>query len=427
MVRAILNVPGHLPAMPKAASTNAVEQAQNYQRRARELIQKSERKAVDALLAQNPHLAAPVLDHLASLGYKQNATVGPLKETPSAFKSAMEQRDAIMKQQKSTPLRIEDDPSVPPEDIIPSKYWTLGSLSVNLFVDKVLPSLEPISLSKANLKVMIARGDSVGNKSNMCKLLEFMTGAAPDFQMNGSMRRWSCLIKFLNDSNIDKDRRAQQLMLPLDWTKVGIYMLDIQGDNVWVIHIQSNKKIDFSNLVPDQVVDKTTLQIDFNWSDARVALTSQGPWQMKPIPLTCHFDDQEDSSGMPSAKKPRTQPAIMDGVFSRSGSQESGAASSNGMGMPSLGPAAPEEVVVEVPEDEEQTPEPGDGAAEPSSESANTQVALLESSVFPVNLEGAFDLTVETPGFDTQPPHAGLLADTQPDFDETQLRPPDDF
>jgi hypothetical protein len=276
-------------AMPKAASKTAVEQAQNYQRRARELIQKSERKAVDALLAQHPHLAAAVLDHLASLGYKKDGTIGPIKETPSAFTSAMQQRDEKLKQQRSEPLQIEDDPTVPQEDIIPSRYWTLASLSVNLFIEKVLPSLEPISVSKANLKVLIARGESVSNKSNMCKLVEFMIGASGDFQLNGSMRRWSCLLKFLSDSNMDKGRRAKELMLPHDWTKAVMYMLDIQGDNVWVTHSQSNKKVDFSHLVPAQV-DKTTLQIEFNWSDARVALTPQGPSLMKPIPLACHFD-----------------------------------------------------------------------------------------------------------------------------------------
>lgn len=206
------------------------------------MIQKSERKAVDALLAQHPHLAAAVLDHLASLGYKKDGTIGPIKETPSAFTSAMQQRDEKLKQQRSEPLQIEDDPTVPQEDIIPSRYWTLASLSVNLFIEKVLPSLEPISVSKANLKVLIARGESVSNKSNMCKLVEFMIGASGDFQLNGSMRRWSCLLKFLSDSNMDKGRRAKELMLPHDWTKAGIYMLDIQGDNAWVTHSQSNKK-----------------------------------------------------------------------------------------------------------------------------------------------------------------------------------------
>ena len=99
--------------MPKTAPKNAVEQAQNYQRRARELIQKSERKAVDAMLAQYPHLAAAVLEHFASLGYKQDGTSGPVKETPSAFTAAMKQRAEKVKQQKGEPLQLQDDPSAP--------------------------------------------------------------------------------------------------------------------------------------------------------------------------------------------------------------------------------------------------------------------------------------------------------------------------
>jgi hypothetical protein len=412
--------------MPMVASKTAVEQAQNYQRRARELIHKSERKAVDVLLAQQPHLAAPVLDHLASLGYKQHATTGAMKETPSAFKTAMAHRDENLKRLKNSPLRIDDDPTVLQDDIIPSKYYTLGSLSVNLIVDKLLSSLEPISLSKANLKVMVARGDVVGNKSNLCKLLEYMTGVASDFQLHGSMRRWSCLLKFLSDSNMAKDRRAKELMLPHDWTKVGIYMLDIQGDNVWVTHSQSNKKVDFSHLVPAQVKDKTTLQIDCNWSDARVALTSKGPQLMKPIPLACHFDDHEDSSGIHLAKKPRTQPAIMDGEASQPVPQEPGAPSSSGMDSASQEPAAPEEAVVEIPEHFAQTPGPADAEAEHPSESANTMVGHIESSVLPQSLEGAFDLAVETPGFDQSQQPAGCAAGTLVDFDESQQQPPED-
>ena len=104
---------------------------------------------------------------------------------------------------------------MPQEVIVPSRYWTLGSLSVNLFIDKVLPSPEPISLSKANLKVLIARGDSVANKASLCKLVEFMTGAPCDFQLSGSMRRRSCLLKFLAESNIDKGRGQGSCSCPM--------------------------------------------------------------------------------------------------------------------------------------------------------------------------------------------------------------------
>ena len=408
-------------AMPKTVSKNAVEQAQNYQRRARELIQKSERKAVDALLAQYPHLAAAVLEHLATLGYKKDGDTGPVKETPSAFTTAMQLRDARMKQQKCEPLQLEDDPSVPQDDIIPSRYWTLGSLSVNLFMDKVLPSLEPISLSKANLKVLVARGDAVGNKAALSQLVEFMTGASCDFQLNGSFRRWSCLLKFLGESNVDKGRRAKELQLPHNWARVGICTLDIQGDSVAVTHNESKKKVDITDLVP-AMVDKTALYIDFNWSDARVALAARGPQLMKPIPLACQFPCHVGGSGEPLAKRPRTQPAIMDGLVQGPGSQETGAAASSHMGSRSQAPAAPEEVVETPGPQEETLPAPaGDAAGLASASEADvTQAGLVESS--PQGFAQTWDLTGET----QQPfPSPKVCLETLvDDVDESQVEPP---
>ena len=65
-------------------------------------------------------------------------------------------------------------------------------------------------------------------------------------------------------------------------------MLDIQRDKVVVTQSGSNEKVDLSHLVP-ALVDTSNLHIDFNWSDARVALAAQGPVLMKPISLACHF------------------------------------------------------------------------------------------------------------------------------------------
>ena len=410
--------------MPKTALKNAVEQAQNYQRRARELIQKSERKAVDAMLAQYLHLAAAVLEHLASLGYKQDGTSGPVKETPSAFTAAMKQRDEKVKQQKGEPLQLQDDPSVPQEDIVPSRYWTFGSLSANLFIDKVLPSLEPISLSKVNLKVLAARGDSVAsvaNKASLCKLVEFMTGAPCDFQLGGSMRRWSCLLKFPAESNIDKGRRAKELQLPHDWAKVGTCMLDIQGDKVAVTHSESNEEVDLSHLVP-ALVDASNLHIDFNWSDAGVALAAQGPVLMKPIPLACHFLCQEGGSREPPAKRPRKPAGIMDGLAPSPQIQETGAASSDRIGLPSQAPAAPEGVVKSLGHGEEAplSADGDDAGLGSGTQSCLTQAGLVES--FPRNLAELFDLTVETqlPSTLVKTPETQFDNDT----DESQQEPP---
>eukprot|EP00975_Prorocentrum_lima_P048982 10248008-Prorocentrum_lima.AAC.1 len=54
---------------------SSAQQAANYQRRARELSLKAERKELDELLNKHPHLATALLQEATNLGYSMKGEV----------------------------------------------------------------------------------------------------------------------------------------------------------------------------------------------------------------------------------------------------------------------------------------------------------------------------------------------------------------
>ena len=78
-------------------------------------------------------------------------------------------------------------------DWVPTKCWTLGSLSVTLLVSHVLQPVEPQAFSAANLRSMKKHGQSVSSKLGLLRLVEYTTGCDGGFELVGCLRYWPYL------------------------------------------------------------------------------------------------------------------------------------------------------------------------------------------------------------------------------------------
>lgn len=329
-------------APKKAVGTklSAAEQAANYQRRARELCLKAERKELDQLLNKHPHLATALLQEAKNLGYSMKDEVFQ-GETPSLM------RAATLAKQKSakapSPLALEDIHAGGPgqaQDTVPTKYWTMGSLSVQLLSKRILATMEPVALSMANLRSMSLRGNGDHGKAELMKIIEFMTGLSPDTPLTGELRNWTNLEGMMVQKNIGHGRRARDMKLPPDWKEAGAFRLEVVDSGLTIHHNFTKDQVHLEAESLDGQAEDFILEM--NWSESR-AWVSNPKFQKQgaqPLVAHCLFKSCEDLSPMPKR-------ARLDGKLDLGGNEPSLTkkaaelpSSSAGLANPSISGAA---------------------------------------------------------------------------------------
>eukprot|EP00971_Amphidinium_carterae_P334388 6469650-Amphidinium_carterae.1 len=86
-------------------------------------------------------------------------------------------------------------------DMIPTKYSTLGMLSLVLTCERIFPALHPALLSQANVQCMIGKSKLKKKEEKMELLsqhIEYFTGVEPSFPLRAGMNKWSKLLPRLH-------------------------------------------------------------------------------------------------------------------------------------------------------------------------------------------------------------------------------------
>ena len=119
------------------------------------------------------------------------------------------------------------------KDWVPTKYWTLESLSVTLLISHILAPVEPQSFSRANLRSMKKYGQSASSKLGLLVLVEYTTGCDGGFELVGPLMYWPYLQSVLRVKSQQRGRRGMLLVLPADWDgKDGVYELIVEPGTV---------------------------------------------------------------------------------------------------------------------------------------------------------------------------------------------------
>eukprot|EP00971_Amphidinium_carterae_P350703 6491694-Amphidinium_carterae.2 len=227
--------------------------------RATQAAEKAETKKVALCLRLFPGVSRPLWEKLQSLGY----TDEKIKQTEKAVAEA--EKEARSK--KSLKPELAEGISDP----IPERVLHLEEFDNRTLRDTLLPSIEPASLSGANLRAVEKRA---GGKSSLLKILTYLVGLDSDYRVCGHLRSWSALLAALKERSELRGRRGRELILPVDWVEQGLYGIeDGCSEGVRILHraTQASRTIPWEE-VPTcaSVAELTIVQ---NWSESKAALS----------------------------------------------------------------------------------------------------------------------------------------------------------
>ena len=162
------------------------------------------------------------------------------------------------------------------KDWVPTKYWTLESLSVTLLISHVLAQVEPQAFSGANLRSMKKYGQAASSKLGLLVLVEYTTGCDGGFELVGPLRYWPYLQSVLRVKSEQRGRRGMLLVLPADWDgKDGVYGLIVEPGTVSTENPSTKKKVVIPALDLPRFDDESDLYIKDNYSETRATIRSR--------------------------------------------------------------------------------------------------------------------------------------------------------
>eukprot|EP00971_Amphidinium_carterae_P089938 1780433-Amphidinium_carterae.2 len=162
-------------------------------------------------------------------------------------------------------------------DPIPDRVLHLEEFDNRTLRDTLLPSIEPASLSGANLRAVEKRA---GGKSSLLKILTYLVGLDPDYRVCGHLRSWTALLGALKERSELRGRRGRELVLPVDWIAQGLYGIEQGcGEGVCILH----RGTQVSKTIPWEDVPACSSYEDLcivqNWSESKAALSLKEPGQ----------------------------------------------------------------------------------------------------------------------------------------------------
>lgn len=264
----------------------------NLQRRASELQRKICRGVIVEAMRVHPWTIGELMSKLESLSLittdekgtnklqNQDGSVAKLV-APKSFQAEASESKKNMKREPQAPFEDPDTPcldDVPAHDKIPSKYWTIDSLSLASCGQQILSVMEPAILSTANLRQITVRGQSLWNQQQHTRILEFLTGLPPSFGLAGPYRQWTVLQNLCKDLNESRGRRGKDMVLPYDFEKSGNGLYCIVRRSAKEVTVEHNflkrgASIKICELPPHKA--HSDLYVSNNWSETRAAISSK--------------------------------------------------------------------------------------------------------------------------------------------------------
>ena len=265
--------PPELAAMPHAATAaEKLAKANKLQAAAMKLQVSAQMSEVTGIMRKSPELVPAILQHARQL------IVGTVKPAAQLVDGDAEQPK---KAAAASPTETQDVQSRMASRPISRQCCKIEQLPVMDFRD-LLYFIEPIAFSPFNIRALARRGAREVAKSELCKVLEYVTGvggSTPLEQTWETMLHLAGHLKALSDS---KGRRGSTLNLPPDWVSCGVYAVE-KSEKPGMVkvthrHLKATKNIDLASLGFNIVSTNgaPTFKVEKNRSDSQACIMELG-------------------------------------------------------------------------------------------------------------------------------------------------------
>eukprot|EP00971_Amphidinium_carterae_P081285 1608152-Amphidinium_carterae.1 len=228
-----------------------------------------EYKDIKKILNHQYSARSHVLKFLSSMGLT-------IDSPPEVVPQSLQTKGRVKRKSTLQAMKQAPPPAPPGENLgpsIPSTYSNLGAMSAKLLSERVLPTLDKVSLSCANAKAFTRGMSSDQAREELKRVLEFVTGQVPDsVRLVDKLRFWNPLLDLVQ-SEASARYRSPQFEFGSDWALNGVYMITIEKGHVVVSQRYTSETV---ALDPDslrlnyQSLEEIT--IDKNWSETQAEL-----------------------------------------------------------------------------------------------------------------------------------------------------------
>ena len=229
-----------------------------------------------SLLRRHPQSRAPVIRFLKSNGFTMEAE--PLALAKSIETQGKERSVNTRKMAAAAAAAAESGSGGKAH--VPSKYNSLSAMSYSILSERVLPWLDPVSLSSPNLNAAFkGLGKAECKQAEALRVLEFVTGKPPTFCIKGSLWEWEHLLGHLKQAADHRGRLDKPLPLPVQWAQDGVYMVqEVNADDeVIVMHRFTEQVVAVSLSEMDPVpAAGSTFFLEHNYSELFAELQVEG-------------------------------------------------------------------------------------------------------------------------------------------------------
>ena len=284
--------------------------ADNCDKRAVELADREDVETISRVLICHPEAIRHIQNKLRNMGYKLDdfrGTTGKSmlndtltnrkQERGSVQNQGYAKRATTLKDKEETAVSKivnEDGTPVPRSELVPCKYWHLEEMTATYWQSTVLPAIEPIACSGANLRgSVMGRGRSESAAQVMAEIFEMMTGRPRSDRLRGDLCRVSKFIEDAKKRNVERGRRVQMLTLPPNWNQDGLYELTVTGREVAVKHRFTQKSAEVHGEIDmPGFTNAGDLYVESNFSEIMATLRSRSDKQVSGILLARIFPAQ---------------------------------------------------------------------------------------------------------------------------------------
>eukprot|EP00971_Amphidinium_carterae_P332014 6465907-Amphidinium_carterae.2 len=284
-----------------SAKAKATREERNATRRKNLAEEVLAAKRADCLKALRLH--SEVLDEV----WRVIGTFGITSESLAKEEDVPMTEKGKAKRQKKLADKAKTQCAEDPKNVIDTKATpTLESFKVMVYRKTLLPHLDKVSFSEANLR-------QHENKEMYLQLLEFATGCPRDLELTPPLNTWSGLKDYLYEQADLRMGRLMGLALPAKWgNEFGLYKMDgSDSEHLLVRHRWTGTKYQIPlTELPDHT-SLAELLIDKNYSEERAAIVSTKSgnfserFQLSRVCTTHHLCQSDDDTEQhtPQTKK----------------------------------------------------------------------------------------------------------------------------
>jgi hypothetical protein len=280
--------------MPSIKETPA-QKAARLQRKANELQSKVDYQLITSILKSNQFAVQACKRQLEALGLLPGGGAA-IAEPLLPVATSQSTTKAIEDGQVDVGEATGDEDAR--RDAIHRNFATWGTVPLS-WLKRMMAWIEPITFSPSNLKGLMVKGQRDASKAQLLELFELSTGWDPSSGI-GDERGAEQLKETLERQSAIMGRRGRDIMFPVSWDKAGVYLIESQGDHIWVV----NRFVETRVLAPSAFKDIASMHIEQNWSEHRAVLRDRTNASSKIYCIHLFKDqiDQESSlSGGPLA------------------------------------------------------------------------------------------------------------------------------